>query len=73
MKEPWTLSVGRVRRYTFTELAMVADGLLNANRGAPASLETGSQRDPVLGVSPPWSTSDETRISLNQAFWGNEL
>lgn len=52
MKEPWTLSVGRVRRYTFTELAMVADGLLNANRGAPASLETGSQRDPVLGVSP---------------------
>ena len=52
VKEPWTLSVGRVRRYTFTELAMVADGLLNANRGAPASLETGSQRDPVLGVSP---------------------
>jgi hypothetical protein len=51
VKEPWTLSVGRVRRYTFTELAMVADGLLNANRGAPASLKTGSQRDPVLGVS----------------------
>ena len=51
MKEPWTLSVGRVLRYTFTALAMVAEGPSQRRTGAARLTERLRGNDPVLGWS----------------------